>query len=58
MRSVFARLRASWPVVPHWPWPSHYLELWPMTAFGLFIFASAPFLLRAFTERRGPARNP
>lgn len=49
-------LAANW--AGNWPWPSHYLQLWPMTAFGLFVFAAAPFLLRAFTARRVPARSP
>jgi hypothetical protein len=49
-------LAANW--AGNWPWPSHYLQLWPMTAFGVFVLVSAPFLLRALSPRHGPARTP
>jgi hypothetical protein len=39
-----ADMTANW--VGNWPWPSHYLMLWPITGFGVFVLATAPALHR------------
>jgi hypothetical protein len=57
-------LTANW--AGNWPWPSHYLMLWPITLFGVFVLATAPALhrhLRAAgpsgpVSPPGPARSP